>query len=83
MQPCEVTAVRDMYPSWMPMRFRKSWAEDHRMYILLGNCDPSVRERIGLQAVSKCGVSGPYRPIPLSKDPELAELYAPTLLAGD
>jgi uncharacterized protein (DUF2235 family) len=76
MQHCEVTAVRDMYPSWVPMSLRKSWDEDHRMYIKLENCDPSVRERIGLATVSKCGISEPYRPIPLSKDPELAALYA-------
>jgi hypothetical protein len=82
MQHCEVTAVRDMYPSWVPIRLRKSWAEDHRMYILLENCDPSVRERIGLAAISNCGASQPYRPIRLSKDPALAHLYGPTATAG-
>ena len=45
------------------------------MFIVLDNCDPSVRERIALAEVSKCGVSEPYRPGPLSKDPELAHLY--------
>lgn len=78
MQHCEATAVRDMYPSWVPKGLRKSWAEDHRMFIVLGNCDPSVRERIGLAEVSKCGISEPYRPVPLSKDPELAHLYVQT-----
>jgi hypothetical protein len=75
MQHCEVTAVRDLYPAWVPTPFRMSWAEAHRMFIRLENCDPSVRERLGLAEVSKCGISGLYRPLPLSKDPELAQLY--------
>jgi uncharacterized protein (DUF2235 family) len=82
MQHCEVTAVRDLYPAWVPMPLRKSWAEDHRMFIRLENCDPTVRERIGLAGVSKCGVIQLYRPVPLSKDPELAQLYAQTPSVG-
>ena len=70
-----MTAVLDMYPSWVPMRFRKSWAEQNRMNIRIENCDSSVRARLALPAISKCGVSQPYRPVPLRNDPELAQFY--------
>jgi uncharacterized protein (DUF2235 family) len=77
MQHCEVTEVLDLYPSWVPIRFRKSWAVQNRMDIGIENCDPSVRARIGLTAISKCGVSQPYRPVPLRNDPALAQFYGP------
>ena len=79
-QHCQVTAVLDMYPSWVPMRFRKSWAVQNRMDIRIDNCDASVRTRVALPAISKCGVSQPYRPIPLRNDPELAQFYGPGIL---
>jgi hypothetical protein len=72
-----VTDVLDMYPSWVPKRFRKTWTEQPRMEIRIENCDPSVRERIALPAIFKCGVAQPYRPFPLRNDPELARFYGP------
>jgi hypothetical protein len=77
MQHCQVTAVLGMYPSWVPTRFRKSWAEQNRMDIRIENCDPSVRARLALPAISECGVSRPYRPVPLRNDPELVQFYGP------
>lgn len=74
-QHCEVMSVRDLYPSWVPERLRKSWDEEPRMDILIGNCHPSVRTRIELPAISKCGTSQPYRPYPLRKDPDLTNFY--------
>ena len=82
MQHCQVTAVLDMYPTWVPMRFRKSWAEQNRMDIRIENCDPSVRSRLALPTISKCGVSQPYRPAPLRNDPELAQFYGPKASAA-
>jgi AraC-like DNA-binding protein len=54
-----------------------SWAEQNRIDIRIENCDPSVRERLALPAISKCGVSQPCRPVPLRNDPELAQFYGP------
>ena len=82
MQHCQVTEVLDMYPSWVPKRFRKSWAQEQRMDIRIGNCDPSVRERLALPAISKCGFRQPYRPVPLRSDPELAQFYGPNASAN-
>lgn len=78
MQHCQVMEVRDLYPSWVPQWLRITWAEEHRMDILIGNCDPTVRERIAVPAISKCGVRQPYRPFPLRNDPDLAEFYKPS-----
>ena len=82
MQHSQVTAVLDMYPSWVPMRFRRSWAEQNRMNIRIENCDPSVRTRLALPAISDCGVSRPYRPVPLRNDPELVQIYGPSAPAN-
>jgi uncharacterized protein (DUF2235 family) len=75
MQHCQVAEVLDMYPSWVPKRFRKSWSVARRMNILIGNCHPSVKERLALPAISKCGVRELYRPEPLRDDPELRQFY--------
>jgi hypothetical protein len=82
MQHCEVTSVLDLYPSWVPMRFQKSWAEQNRPDTQIENCDPSVRARFALSAVSEYGVSQPYRPIPLRNDPELVQFYGPNASAN-
>ncbi len=74
MQHCEVSQVLDMYPAWVPELFRRSWAEEPRMEIRIENCDPSVRERLALSAISNCGVQQPYRPFPLRNDPELRQI---------
>lgn len=75
MQHCEVTAILDWFPSWWPKRFRKSWAVQDRMSILIDNCDPSVRDRVALPAILNCGIREPYRPAPLRSDPSLASMY--------
>jgi hypothetical protein len=82
MQHCEVTSVLDLYPSWVPMRFRKSWAEQNRPDARIENCDPSVRVRLALPAISECGVSRPYRPVALRNDPELVQFYGPNASAN-
>lgn len=75
MQHCQVTDILDMYPSWIPKRLRKSWTEEPRMNILIENCNPSVRARLELAAISKCGIRQAYRPYPLRTDPALAQFY--------
>jgi uncharacterized protein (DUF2235 family) len=75
MQHCQVTEFLDKYPSWVPMWLRKSWDEQPRMDILIENCDPSVRERLALPGISKCGIRQLYRPFPLRNDPELEQFY--------
>lgn len=76
-QHCEVTEVLDKYPAWVPAGLRRSWDEQPRMDIRIENCHPSVRERLALSAVLKCGMQQPYRPFPLRNDPELARFYNP------
>jgi uncharacterized protein (DUF2235 family) len=77
MQHCEVAAVRDLYPRWLPERWRFSWREQPRQDITLEACHPTVLERMKLNAISKCGIQQLYRPIPLRNDPALAAYYAP------
>lgn len=78
MQHCEVTELLDKYPAWVPVGMRRSWDEQPRMDIRIENCHPSVRERLALPSILKCGAQQPYRPYPLRNDPELAKLYGTT-----
>jgi len=80
MQHCEVTAVRELYPNWVPERWRFSWKEQQRPDISLEACHPTVLERIRLNSVSKCGVQQLYRPVPLRNDRALSAYYAPAAL---
>jgi len=75
MQHCEVTGFFDSYSNWVPKGLRWTWPVEPRMDILVGNCDPSVLQRLALPAISNCGVSQPYRPGPLRNDPTLSQLY--------
>jgi Uncharacterized alpha/beta hydrolase domain (DUF2235) len=77
MQHCEVTAVREYYPNWVPVRWRRSWNEQPRPEVNLASCHPSVLERFKLGLVSKCGVLRLYRPECLRNEVALAEYYAP------
>lgn len=61
-QHCEVEAVRDNYPGWVPVGWRRSWNEGIRDYISYETCHPTVLQRLDLEAVVKCGVSQKYRP---------------------
>lgn len=75
MQHCEVCSFRDLYPNWFPARWRWSWIEEARPDVTLDACHPSVIRRFELAAIRKLGVSQPYRPVPLRKDPALSQYY--------
>lgn len=75
-QHCEVEALRDSYPRWWPRRLRKSWKVEPRYDASGAPYHPTVRERLALDRISECGRPGIYRPVALSRDPELAQLYA-------
>jgi uncharacterized protein (DUF2235 family) len=75
MQHCEVMAVRDLYPNWVPRCLRFTWKEEIRPDVSYGNCDPSVATRLQLSAISKCGIEQPYRPKALRDIPEFAPYY--------
>jgi uncharacterized protein (DUF2235 family) len=75
MQHCEIERVRDLYPSWFPPRWRRSWNKKVRPDINLADCHPSVQERFRLSAISNCGIQQPYRPECLRNEPRLAEYY--------
>jgi uncharacterized protein (DUF2235 family) len=76
MQHCEVMAVRDMYPRWVPRCMRYSWAEEVRPDVAYVNCDDSVHKRLELRAILKCGIEQAYRPKALHDVPEFARYYA-------
>ena len=73
-QHCEVTSLLDAYPSWFPSSWRVSWRESVRSKVTLESCDPSVLNRIRLPAIRKLGLTQPYRPDSLKKDPKFIEL---------
>ena len=77
MQHCEVAGMRELYPSWVPVRWRRSWSEAPRPDIPIDACHPTVRQRFNLAAVYKHGLSQPYRPVPLRNDPSLKKYYEP------
>lgn len=77
MQHCEVEARRDMYPAWVPERFRFTWAERPRIEARGAPLHPSVAERFAMAGVSKFGKWGPYRPETLRLDDRFASLYPP------
>jgi hypothetical protein len=81
MQHCEVTAVREYYPSWVPVSWRRSWNEQARPDVNLTSCHPSVLKRFKLGLVSKCCLLRPYQPECLRNEPALAEYYSTRTLA--
>lgn len=76
MQHCEVTAVRDLYPTWIPRCLRVSWKEEIRPDVAYTNCDETVLKRLKLETISKCGIQQRYRPEALRHIPEFAQYYS-------
>jgi T6SS, Phospholipase effector Tle1-like, catalytic domain len=74
-QHCEVTTLREYYPNWVPVSWRRSWKEQARPDISLASCHPSVLERFKLGLVSNCGIRQPYQPKCLRNEVALAEYY--------
>lgn len=75
MQHSEIIGLRELYPSWVPLKWRRSWNEKWRPEIALDSCHESVLKRLQLPSVSNCGIQEPYRPECLRKDPALAHYY--------
>ena len=76
-QHCEVSGVRDRYPTWVPASLRVTWKEVPRPDIRLRDCHWTVLRRMRLPMVSKCGIPQPYRPRLLRNEPKLTTLYPP------
>jgi hypothetical protein len=74
-QHCEITSVRELYPTWMPSSWRLSWSEEIRSGATLSTCHESVLVRLELSKVSKCGIDQEYRPEALRNIPEFAKYY--------
>lgn len=72
-QHCEVTSFLEAYPSWFPSCWRVSWTESVRDSVSLEGCHPSVLDRVRLRAIQKLGLTQPYRPDSLKKDPKFLE----------
>jgi hypothetical protein len=75
MQHCEVDARRDGYPSWIPARFRFTWAEKPRTAVLGAPVHSSVVARFAQPAVLKWGRFSPYRPETLRNDSRFSHYY--------
>jgi hypothetical protein len=82
MEHCEICSVLDLYPSWFPPRWRRSWNEKARPDIPLSACHPTVLQRIELPAIHKLGVTQAYRPEPLRNDPDLRKYYENVSVVG-
>jgi uncharacterized protein (DUF2235 family) len=78
MQHSEVEAVRDLYPRWVPKRWRFTWKESPRIEVQGATLHPSVLERFKLPAVLHCGETRPYRPETLRNDPRFSQFYTAT-----
>jgi uncharacterized protein (DUF2235 family) len=75
-QHCEVTSARELYPDWVPTRWRLSWNEEIRPNVTFQGCHESVLTRLELSKISKCGIDQKYRPEALRNVPEFAKYYA-------
>jgi hypothetical protein len=76
MQHCEIAAVRDLYPTWIPRCLRLSWREEIRPDVAYVNCDETVLKRLELETISKCGMQQRYRPEALRSIPEFLIYYS-------
>lgn len=62
MQHCEIKAMRDSYPSWVPRKLRPVWSRKLREVKSDAPLHPSVLARLAAEGVSQYGIRGPYRP---------------------
>ena len=67
-QHCEVVALRQSLPRWIPKFLRFSWKEKVRSRANFDSCHESVMDRAKLTNISKLGVAQPYRPEALKSD---------------
>jgi hypothetical protein len=75
MQHSEVQAMRELYPNWVPNKWRLVWKEHPRVEALGAPQHPSVDERFRLAAILDCGESKPYRPYSLRNEERFKALY--------
>jgi hypothetical protein len=75
-QHCEVESLLSRYPRWIPKPLRRGWKAKPRYEASGATLHPTVRDRLNLEGVVKCGRFFPYRPEALSKDPSLTQYYA-------
>jgi uncharacterized protein (DUF2235 family) len=75
MQHSEIEAWRDMWPRWVPKKWRITWNEKPRVDVLGAPLHPSVIERFKLEKVLHYSEYRPYRPETLKNDARYAEFY--------
>lgn len=76
MQHCEISSMREIWPSWWPKCLSFSWAEELRPIQPEGlSFHPTVEERFKLDVVNIYGHSRPYRPENLRGHPKFAKYY--------
>jgi uncharacterized protein (DUF2235 family) len=74
-QHCEVAAVRDLYPSWVPAWARKTWHDAPRPDVAAASCHESVIARFKLPSVQNCDGYSAYKPESLVHDETLSGYY--------
>lgn len=72
---CEVESLRDIYPTWWPRKWRRSWNAAIRDRAVLSSCHPTVRQR--LDAPAEAFRNGSiYRPEALRSDPDASKYFS-------
>jgi uncharacterized protein (DUF2235 family) len=74
-QHCNRREILDMFPDWVPERWRFTWRREIRSGANIESCHPSVVARIKADSVYRNGERIVYRPEQLAEDPSLARFY--------
>lgn len=76
MQHCEIEAMRDSYPVWVPRKWRAVWSQQAREVRPDAPLHPSVVQRFERAVASHFGLHRPYRPANLASHDAVSHLYA-------
>lgn len=76
LQHCQICAMRDAYPSWVPQAWRRVWPVQIREIHAEAVLHPSVDERFQLPSVLFYGVPERYRPENLQRHVRLGRHFA-------
>ncbi len=74
-QHCEVKAMRDLYPTWIPKWLHFTWPEKTRVEARGATLHESVKHRFECEHVLHHDVFEPYRPISLKLDESYVAFY--------
>jgi uncharacterized protein (DUF2235 family) len=75
LQHSEVEAVLDMFPRWVPVRWRFGWKEAPRPIEAAAPLHPSVLTRFAAASVPQCGTRRVYRPQSLAGHKAVSQYF--------